>query len=142
MGSQEKIFGSSNTISKEEAIARTTLWRQVFAETFQVEDPAKIIRGFRIPIADIHDLADKYKDQEIEYVRAYLCAKPTAIPSPGQEYTFDIILVPVKSDEKDLLSVTKGGILESAIYDVTQPCPPCCDTSSPLYYSGPTHEDA
>jgi hypothetical protein len=120
------------TISREEAIIRTTLWREKFMETFAGSGPSDVFRGFLIPIEDIKDIASKFPDGDITHVRAYVSAQPQ--PDDEQKVTLSILLVPAGADEKDVLKrVDEQGVEKSTIYDFTQPCPPCCDVSSPLH---------
>lgn len=123
------------TISLEEATQRTDLWRQKFMETFTGSGQEDVFRGFLIPIQSILDIAAKFPDKGVDHVRAYLTAQPE---SPGDpNFKLSICLVPAIMGDGDvaidLFRYVEHGVITSAIYDFTQPCPPCCDVTSPLH---------
>lgn len=44
-----------------------------------------------------------------------------------------LVLVAVGANGKDIINPTVGGQTISGTYDFCDPCPPTCDTSSPLF---------
>lgn len=88
------------------------------------------IRAFNIPMEDIISLADF---STCPSVRAYL-----GMTDPADVSTIKLVLVPVDNNNLDVLSIPvpdgSGGVVQqSAIYDLTTPCPQLCDIQSPLF---------
>lgn len=113
-----------DTIGLEMAIEMTKNWRG-----FLEKKMGDSFRGFLIPFADIQNIMDIHKDEDIIGVRGYMSLGDQNDPS-----TVRFIMVPVNSEGKDVLQMPKGEEDDSTtIYDFTQPCPAFCDTTSPLY---------
>jgi hypothetical protein len=84
------------------------------------------IRAFNIPMVDITSLSQFETGTS---VRAYL-----ALSVPGDISSLKLVLVPVDKNNKDILSIlAPDGTTQSAIYDLTTPCPQLCDIDSPLF---------
>jgi hypothetical protein len=116
-----------DTITEPVAVSITTNWRNYIG---QYEPESQYVRAFNIPMSDIQNLADF---TDCPSVRAYL-----AMETPGDISTLKIILVPVNQKNNDVLSIEvpgEGGAMveQSAIYDLTTPCPQLCDINSPLF---------
>jgi hypothetical protein len=126
------------SINQDEAIFRTTEWRNLYQEKMQCKDE-EILRAFLIPIEDIIEIYDfykKYTDLNITAVRGYVGHNPLGPNTPNMN--MDLLLVPVTAEGKDVLEtppalVLEGGVSQSSIYDFSTLCPPDCDLSSPLY---------
>ena len=129
-----------HTITKEEAVFRTTQWRSVYKEKMQCKDE-EILRAFLIPIEDIIELYNFYKehtDLNITGVRGYIGHNPLDPITP--DMNIDMLLVPVTAAGKDVLELPPTVVKQlhlgsggSTVYDFTQACPTSCDTSSALY---------
>jgi hypothetical protein len=95
-----------------------------------IDPDPNYIKAFNIPMADIVSLADFTKCPS---VRAYL-----GMSTPGDITTLKLVLVPVDSNNQDVLSIpvpdgSGGFVQQSSIYDLTTPCPQTCDLQSPLF---------
>lgn len=127
----------SNPVPQDEAVERTTNWRQLYQEVMECEDK-DILRAFYIPIEDIIALHKYFKEHkhEVKGVRGYFGHNPL-VPISPEIYETEMLLCPVDKDGNDILSAPPGlgAIVEGAstIYDFTAPCPTLCDTSSILY---------
>lgn len=116
-----------DTITEAVAVTITTNWRSYISA---IDPNPNYIKAFNIPMSDIQNLADF---TDCPSVRAYL-----AMETPGDVSSLKIILVPVNQKNNDVLSIQvpdgSGGMVEqSAIYDLTSPCPQNCDINSPLF---------
>lgn len=116
-----------DTILESVAVTITTNWRDYIGK---YEPAEQYIRAFNIPMSDIQNLADF---TDCPSVRAYL-----AMDDPKNISTLKIILVPVDQKNNDVLSIQVPGegetmVEQSAIYDLTVPCPQLCDINSPLF---------
>jgi len=142
-----------NCITLSEAMNRTNYWRQAVKHLYD-NNQTKMPHGFFIPIADIIELsqlAQTYPEHDIVGVRAYFTFhKPQPIEPPYTE-AITAILVPVHlsvneatgnilpvAQELDLIVPIMPGAQNDpdpvvSVYDVTQPCPAVCDTSSFLF---------
>lgn len=145
-----------DTITLAEGMDRTNYWKEAVKKLYS-DDLNQVPHGFFIPIEDIHELsrlAGYYTEYIITGVRAYFTFHH---PQPGiPPYTDSIsaVMVPVYRDitvdkntntqisiNRDLIlpvpslqpGVPGGETGHVTIYDVTTPCPPMCDPSSPLY---------
>lgn len=112
------MMENTNTITLEEAQQRIQLWRDFIGES--VETKAFFISG-----DDIKALYTQISKNDGFGVRAYLARN-----NSGEN---ELLFVGTKSDavvfNKDVIVYNN----ESAIYDLTTPCPNMCDTSSPLF---------
>ncbi|RAJ04238.1 hypothetical protein LX64_03118 [Chitinophaga skermanii] len=123
--------GGLNTISVEDAIRRTTIWRQFIAEHLN-RDEKEIPRGCLIPLADIKRLSESLQYEELKGVRAYFTVGQYDSIKDVKEIS--LIFVPVDKDDRDILEFTfDEDLSESAVEDFTKPCPQACDKTSPLY---------
>jgi len=126
----------TDTISLHDAEVLTTNWRSFIQPL--VPPGGNYIRAFYIPIADIDNLADFHNAIA---VRAYLCLEVADDPS-----TAKVVIVPVDEKGNDIIAIPSppteqsDQLVQSSIYDFTQPCPQMCDYSSPLYYSDPVEK--
>jgi hypothetical protein len=116
-----------DTLTEKQGIDVTTNWRTYIAN---IDSNPNYIRAFNIPMSDIQNLADF---TQCPNVRAYL-----AMDDPKDISTLKIILVPVDANNNDVLSIpisnaAVGDDTQSAIYDLTNPCPKICDIASPLF---------
>lgn len=118
------LLHQPDTIGLETAIALTKNWRG-----FLEKKMGDSFRGFLIPFADIQNLMDIHKDENIVGVRGYM-----SLADPNDPSSVRFILVPVNAEGKDVLQKPgEEGSDATTIYDFTQPCPAFCDTTSPLY---------
>ena len=124
-----------HTIPVEEAVTRTTQWRNLYQETMQCPDE-EILRAFFIPIEDILEIYHYYRTHSVNIsgVRGYLAYNPTEPISPGV-FNTDFVLCPVDLEGNDIVTAPPALGLGSGstVYDFTQPCPTYCDTESVLY---------
>lgn len=141
-----------DTITLEEGMARTNNWRQAIKAQFK-ESSLNVPSGFFISLIDLQEIVNFYKDYKDPNgvprpcvgARVYLTL-PKPVP-PGKPIPPDQIagvLVPCYEepiDDNDPLSSVYRDIVvpvegersgDYSIYDVTQPCPPMCDPTSPL----------
>ncbi|QNR24549.1 hypothetical protein [Croceimicrobium hydrocarbonivorans] len=101
-------------ITEEEAVNRTTAWREGFlGQTLN-------IRAFNIPKSDLVGLLS---EDGVASVRAYLGYNAN---NPNNK--FNLLLVGVDSNGDDMINYDNGNY----IYDFTTPCPAMCDQYSPL----------
>lgn len=131
-----RFLGS--TVPVNEAVVRTTNWRQLYQDVVKCEE-CDILRAFFIPIEDIIDLYHFYKKHKVEItgVRGYFGHNPLE-PIDPSVYETELMLCPVDRQGNDILTPPPGlqgvmGVGESTIYDFTSPCPPTCDPGSSLY---------
>lgn len=126
------------TVPVNEAVGRTTNWRQLYQDVVKCEE-CDILRAFFIPISDIIELYHFYKKHKVEIsgVRGYFGHNPLD-PIDPSVYETELMLCPVDQQGNDILTPPPSlqgvvGLGESTIYDFTTPCPTNCDTSSALY---------
>ncbi|MBK0379125.1 hypothetical protein [Mucilaginibacter segetis] len=118
--------GPEGTIPVDYAIQLAENWRNYLVTSQQEFN----IKSFSIPIIDFKNIL--LYNPDAEAVRAYI-----GLESPNDPKTAKLMLVPVV-DGKDILVIvpdTDGGVGgdgQSNVYDMTQPCPPECDTESDL----------
>jgi hypothetical protein len=122
----------------DEAVARTTNWRQLYKEALKCKEQ-EILRAFYIPIEDIIALYNFFTEHQVmvKGVRGYFGHNPLT-PIDPTIYETEMLLCPVDQDGCDILTAppSLAGVLgtdASTIYDFTAPCPTNCDTSSVLY---------
>lgn len=136
-----------NVLCLADAEDRTNFWRQAIKNFY--EDPNDLPHGFFIPLADILQLATDFAPYGIEGVRAYFTLdEPVKWEEEGKApRRVSAVLVPVVPDDlpggiyRDLIIPVvaapdaTGNVVKEAVsvYDVTSPCPPCCDLKSPLH---------
>ncbi len=102
---------SSYLIPLQTGVNWTTAWRTA--------NPTSI-KAFRIDLQEVNDML---KEVGTSYVRLYF----------GLENGLEkLVLVAVDSKGNDIINPTVGGDKISGTYDFNQPCPPTCDTASPL----------
>lgn len=99
---------TSNQIDLETAQEWATNWRKEQPDT---------VKGYLIPQEDIITLYKQITTGGGQDVRGYL-----GIRNDGE---YKLMFVPVDSKGNDLIDL--------GIYDMTKPCPDCCDVNSPLY---------
>ncbi len=122
------------TISLELALSRVSRFRERLVE---VLPDSQIPRAILIPIEDLLEIVDRYRDPNDEHkhkikgVRAYLSIKEDVSPVVKQNEVIALI-VPVTHDGKDIIFDPVNDD-ETEIYDFTGPCPSECDESSPLF---------
>lgn len=137
MKSEQPPIFMNDPVPQEEAVVRTTNWRQLYQEVMECEEQ-DILRAFYIPIEDIIALYEYFKKHRLEVkgVRGYFGHNPLD-PIDPTVYETEFLLCPVDKDGCDILSAPPGlgGVVEgtSTIYDFTSPCPTTCDTNSILY---------
>ena len=132
-GATEPPYLTSTTISPEEAITRTTIWRDFIALNTNLPN-ASIPRGCFISLDDIMQLSRDPRYQNISGVRAYFTCAENDTPQNVTEVS--LILVPVDQEGNDILEInvpSDSGVVVSAVEDFTKPCPSACDVNSPLY---------
>ncbi len=127
--SNQQFPSSENTILLGPAETITANWRGYIG---QYEPADEYIRAFNIDMSDIDNLS-LFQQFGCTSVRAYI-----AMGTPGVISSLRIILVPVDANGKDVLSIKVPGdsveaVSQSAIYDLTTPCPQICDVDSPLF---------
>ncbi len=116
-----------DTIPVQEAIDITTNWRNFIQPIVGGDD---YIRAFHIPIADITGLAEFHSATA---VRAYL-----ALGTAGDATTLKLALVPIDRAGNDIVQIPIPAQqsevrTQSAVYDLTTPCPQACDLTSVLF---------
>ena len=138
MKDEQPPFLLQRTVPVDEAVARTTNWRQIYQDVVKCEE-CDILRAFFIPIDDIIELYHFYKKHKVDItgVRGYLGHNPLDPISPTV-YESELMLCPVDLQGNDILTAPPAlqGVLgtdASTIYDLTAPCPTVCDTNSALY---------
>lgn len=131
-----------NVITLDVAENRTNYWREAVKGHYnKIEE---VPRGFFLPFEDIKQIVEDYGDLKIDGIKVYFTLKeaqfsqsmPTEItclivPSviikdKDNNTVYHDIIEPVKQIEDTTQKVY-------SIYDVSQPCPPCCDKLSPLF---------
>jgi hypothetical protein len=143
----DKLPPQKNVITLEEAENRTNYWREAIKGLY---GDGAIPLGFFIPFEDIKQLVDDYTNQNIAGIRVYFTLDdaedigehlsnkirgimvPTVLdPSilPPADPVYRDIILPVLAYSNNPNHILTKAV---SIYDVTQPCPPCCDPSSPL----------
>jgi hypothetical protein len=137
------MIPQKNVITLDEALTRTNYWRQAIKQYFS-NGGGPAPHGFVIPLEDVLELSENYKDQGIVGVRAYFTLSAAEEPDGPPPNQVSAILVPVKAGpdnpggEQVFLDIIinvpslTGDDDTVSVYDVTRPCPPCCDASSPL----------
>ena len=123
---------NDNTIDLITAEIMCSNWRAAFSSAFPTVPPMQVLRGFRIPIADINALAEEHGAIA---VRIYM-----AMENPADASSLKMLLVPVilnsQGQEVDkIMDVEPIAPPQYYIYDFTQPCPIQCDYNSPLFGS-------
>ena len=98
-----------NVISLETAQEWAATWRA---------NPENTVKAFLIPRIDVTELL---AENNVGDIRAYV-----GIDGDGMH---KLMLVGVDASDNDLIDDRAGQF----IYDFTRPCPPECDTKSPLY---------
>ncbi len=128
---EKKLFvkpDEKHVIPLDQAKQWTSSWRKWAAK--QGVPYETVLKAFTIPFSDIVNLAN-FPVDDLMGVRAYLC-----LSEPDDVSSIKIILVPVDKDNKDILAYPKGAYSnsadESAIFDLTFPCPHLCDPDSEL----------
>jgi hypothetical protein len=155
-----------NIVTLRQAKRRTRYWREAIKSIYG-DNPDNMPHGFYIRMEDIQELAKlhtHFPTREIKGVRVYFSLhKPL---EPGKATTaITGLFVPVydattegkpgeeespsrmkKQNLKDLVqafphSGDDGDLLNQyvSVYDVTTPCPPVCDPTSPMF--GPVTPD-
>lgn len=127
-----------NVLTLEEAESKTNYWREAI-KLYYNEDQI-IPRGFFLPLEDLKQIVDDYTSLNLDGIKVYLTFdEPRDINKPMSNEIKGII-VPVKIENgiyKDIIEPVQQAQASAAkvysIYDVSQPCPPCCDKISPLF---------
>lgn len=135
-------------IPVQEAIRKTTNWRNFMAENFPEADVKALPKAVYISRSDIEDMA-RYcaADESILGVRAYFTLENEYKEGTTNEVKFIMVLVqddPEYFNGKDLMYIPAGAGMEalspdharmddSNVFDFTRPCPDACDLSSPLF---------
>ncbi len=133
--------GSNNTIGLTEAQGWVNTWRAEESDYNEYNECS----GFIIPLSDLKGLVaemDKLPPSMIpNYVRAYIGVKTNNDVNPPTQ-TEKLILVATKPGGivngqqvyLDMITGDDGTKYNGggSIYDFTDPCPPRCDTTSPL----------
>jgi len=86
-------------------------------------DRGNFVKGFLIDAEEIRSIID---EQGASYLRVYFAWDSTM--EPGREEK--LVMVPVNATGNDLVPKDSE---HSNVFDFTLPCPPTCDTSSPLF---------
>lgn len=86
---------------------------EAWAHSWQTNPPKPLSKAHLIPLEVLEELL---AIPEVANVRAYMGVDSTGVQR--------LMFVGVDGDDKDMTSV---------VYSGTQPCPSCCDTTSPLY---------
>lgn len=135
-------------IPVQEAIRKTTNWRDFMAKNFPTADRKALPKAVYISRSDIQDMA-KYceADDSILGVRAYFTLENEYKEGTSNEVKFIMVLVqdnPEYFNGEDLLYIPEGSGMkalspdnanfdDSNVFDFTRPCPDSCDLSSPLF---------
>ena len=113
------------TIPLKIAIKWTECWRKVQG-TFNKHHE---IRAFLIPMDDLKAIM---KEPGVANVRAYLGVDEADPEKPIEK----LLLVGVRKDGTDIIYRKPvhgdGDVIDDGIFDFTEPCPPECDSTSPL----------
>jgi hypothetical protein len=129
MENNVKMVTDVNTIDLGLAQSMCANWRTAFGNAFPQIAPLDVLRGFRIPIIDITELAAQHGAVA---VRGYL-----AMEDPMDITTLKMLLVPIitnGTEEFDKIMDPEPIVPpQYYIYDFTRPCPVQCDVTSPLY---------
>lgn len=117
-----------NVIPLKQAQEWTANWRKWVAD--QGVTPEDTLKGFMVPFKDIQNLSN-FPVENLLGVRVYLC-----LATPDDFSSIRVVLVPVDKDQKDIVAYPKtmgsDDDEDSAIFDLTMPCPHFCDKGSPL----------
>jgi hypothetical protein len=89
-------------------------------------DKGNFVKGFLIDASELRGIID---ETGASYVRVYFAWDDTM--EPGREEK--LIMVPANIDGNDMVPLDAD---HSNVFDFTNPCPPTCDSKSPLYYPG------
>lgn len=135
-------------IPVDEAIEKTTNWRNFMAKNFPDADAKLLPKAVYISRSDIQDMA-KYceADDTILGVRAYFTLDSEYEENVLNQVKFIMVLVkdsPSYPCGEDImyipsgagmqaLSPDGGNLDDSNVYDFTRPCPDTCDARSPLF---------
>ena len=103
---------SSYLIPLQTAVNWTTAWRSANANS---------IKAFQINVDELNDML---KEAGTNSIRLYFGL------DNGVE---KLALVAVNANGQDIINPTVNGQQISGTYDFCTPCPPTCDTNSPLY---------
>ena len=98
-------------IPLQTAVDWTTNWRSTFPSS---------VKAFKINLDEVNDML---KEVGTNSIRLYFGI------DGGVE---KLVLVAVNAAGQDIINPTVDGDKISGTYDFCQPCPPTCDTSSPL----------
>jgi|GEM_PF-572558 len=135
-------------IPVQEAIRKTTNWRNFMAENFAATDAKMLPKAVYISRSDIQDMARYCEaDDSILGVRAYFTLDNQYEENVSNQVKFIMVLVQDNPDYKcgeDLLYIPEGAAMEalspdnasfddSNVFDFTRPCPDVCDLNSPLF---------
>lgn len=135
-------------IPVEEAIRKTTNWRNFMAENFSTTDTKMLPKAVYISRSDIEDMAAYCNaDDSLLGVRAYFTLDNQYEENISNQVKFIMVLVkdtPGYVNGEDLMYIPEGsGMLalspdnadynQSNVFDFTRPCPDSCDLSSPLF---------
>ncbi len=117
-----------NVIPLKQAQEWTANWRKWVAD--QGVRPEHTLKAFMIPFSDVLNLS-KFPVEELSGVRVYL-----AMGTVDDVSSIRVVVVPVDKDKKDIVAYPKIDLTDededSAIFDLTMPCPQFCDLDSPL----------
>lgn len=102
---------STYLIPLQTAVNWTTAWRAANVGA---------VRAFKINMDEVNDMLE---EAGTTAVRVYFGL------DNGVE---KLVLVAVNSNDQDIINPTVNGQMISGTYDFCAPCPPTCDTSSPL----------
>jgi len=86
-------------------------------------DRGNFVKGFLIDADELRSIID---EQGASYLRVYFAWDTTM--EPGREEK--LVMVPVNEFGNDMVPRDSD---HSNVFDFTLPCPPTCDTSSPLF---------
>jgi hypothetical protein len=87
-------------------------------------DRGNFVKGFLIDASELRNIID---ETGASYVRVYFGWDATM--EPGREEK--LVMVPANIDGDDMVPLDAE---HSNVFDFTNPCPPTCDTKSPLNY--------
>lgn len=122
---------TTNALSLTQAQEMICNWKLISGEIFLGSDkthvnPEEVPRAFFIPLDDIKNILELSAKHEGKGVRAYI-----GIDTSDAPFSMKLLMVPCKNGDEDLIETLTGTEL-STIYDLVKPCPPLCDSSSPL----------
>ena len=124
-----KIIPPSAPIPLIDAEAYTQNWRNFNNANMVNGNPLSgyLANAFTFDLQDINDLMN---EPGVAHVRIYF-GYDNASPSPSVPPPMKVMLVGVDSEGNDIIYSSEAQA-NSGIYDFAIPCPPTCDSNSPL----------